>query len=117
MKKAAWIAAAVLWTAQASAESQFGVEVYPGAKAEPNATKFLTEKLKFKNAAAYRTNDPVSKVADFYRKQPSLKEQPGTRPEGVMFSAGDVSVTIQNPWADMSTGTMMKDTLVSIVKK
>jgi hypothetical protein len=28
-----------------------------------------------------------------------------------------VDVTVQNPWMNMKTGAMMKDTLISIVKQ
>jgi hypothetical protein len=39
------------------------------------------------------------------------------RPEGAGFKTKTgVRVTIQNPWMDMETGKMIKDTLISIVK-
>ena len=116
MKRAALLAAGLLfWAAQAAAESKYGVEVYPAAKPDAAVTKSLEEKLKLKNAAAYRTSDSVAKVCEFYRKQ-GLKEAPGTRPEGAMFTGKGVNVTVQNPWMDMDSGKMNKDTLISIVK-
>jgi hypothetical protein len=115
MKRAAMMAAVLFWASQSMAESKFGVEVYPGAKADAGVTKSLEQKLKLKNASAYRTSDSVAKVCEFYRKQ-GLKEQPGTRAEGAMFTGQGVNVTIQNPWMDMESGKMMNDTLVSIVK-
>ena len=109
------VAALALWAAQAVAESQHGVEVYPGAKADAEVAKMIKDTMKF-NAATYRTSDSVEKVADFYRKQP-LKENPGTDKKGAGFMGKGVMVTVQNPWADMKTGKMNNDTLISIVKQ
>lgn len=109
------MAVAALWMAHASAEAQFGVTVYPGAKADAAVTRDLKDKLNV-NAYAYRTADSVAKVADFYRKQPPLKELPGASKESAGFDNGPVMVTIQNPWMDLSTGKMNRDTLISIVK-
>jgi hypothetical protein len=114
MKRLAGIALALLWAAQASAESQFGVTVYPGAKADAAVTRDLKEKLQT-NGFAYRTKDSVAKVAEFYRKQPPLKEMGGDK-DNAAFSSGPVMVTVQNPWMDMSTGKLVNDTLISIVK-
>jgi hypothetical protein len=36
--------------------------------------------------------------------------------ENAMFKKGNVDITIQNPWMDMKSGKMMKDTLITIVK-
>lgn len=116
MKRAALLAAALFCVAQANAESRFGVEVYPAAKADAAVTKSLNKQLRGDKAAAYRTSDSVSKVADFYRKRP-LKEESGTSKEGAMFSGKGVMVTVQNPWMDMDSGKVMQDTLISIVKK
>jgi hypothetical protein len=115
VKRLVAMAIAALWMAQASAEAQFGVTVYPGAKADAAVTRDLKEKLKV-NGFAYRTADGVGKVADFYRKLPPLKELPGASRESAGFSSGPVMVTIQNPWMDLSTGKMNGDTLISIVK-
>ena len=116
MKKAALIAIAILWSAHAGAESQYGIEVYPNAKADAAVAQSL-KKMGFKNSAAYRTTDSVSKVVEFYRKQ-KFKELPGGDDRGGAFDTGKgVSLTIQNPWLEMSTGKLVKDTLISFVKK
>ncbi|MCW5591385.1 MAG: hypothetical protein KIS74_04770 [Burkholderiales bacterium] len=114
VKRLVAMAIAALWMAQASAEAPFGVTVYPGAKADAAVTRDLKDKLKV-NGFAYRTTDGVAKVAEFYRKQPPLKEMAVDK-ESAAFMNGPVMVTIQNPWMDMATGKMMKDTLISIVK-
>ena len=115
MKKAAFIAATLLWSASAAAEQVHGVEVYPGAKADAAVAKQV-EKMGIKNAATYRTGDPVAKVAEFYRKQ-KLEEMPGTSKQGASFTAKGAMITIQNPWLNMDNSTMMNDTLISIVRK
>lgn len=116
MKKAAFIAIALLWAAQAGAEQKHGVEVYPGAKFDAEVAQSVA-KMGIKNAATYRTTDSVRKVAGFYRGQ-KLKEGSASDDEGAMFSTGKgVTVTIQNPWLNMKTGAQMSDTLISIVKK
>lgn len=115
MKRLAWMAFALLWAAQAGAESQFGVTVYPAAKADAAVTRDLKEKLGV-NGFAYRTKDSVAKVAEYYRKQPQLKELASDK-ESAAYSAGPVMVTVQNPWMDMSTGKMASDTLISIVRQ
>ena len=109
-------AALAFWAAQAFAETQHGVEIYPAAKADAEVAKMIKDTMKF-NAATYRTSDPVPKVTDFYRKQPGLKESPGTSDKGSGFMGKGVMVTVQNPWADMKTGKMNNDTLISIVKQ
>jgi hypothetical protein len=111
------IAAAVfaLCAGLAAAESQFGIEVYPGAKPDAEVAKQLKEAMKI-TGHTYRTPDPVAKVADFYRKQ-KLEEAPGTSNSGAMFMKKGANVTIQNPWADMKTGKKNNDTLISIVGK
>lgn len=118
MKRAALLVGAWLCIAQANAASQFGVEVYPAAKADAAVAKSLNKhmNMNIKNVATYRTSDSVSKVAEFYKKKKPLKEQPGTSKEGAMFTGKGVTVTIQNPWMDMDSGNIMKDTLISIVK-
>ena len=110
------LAAAIAITSMtAFAESQFGVEVYPAAKSDPEVAKMIKDTMKF-NASTYRTTDSVEKVTEFYRKQ-KLKENPGTSKQGSGFMGNGVMVTVQNPWADMKTGKMNNDTLISIVKQ
>jgi hypothetical protein len=92
----------------------FGVPVYPGAKLDEATTKFLTESMGV-NGKAFRTPDTVAKVAEFYRTQ-GLQEIMVSQ-EGAMFKKGeDVDVTLQNPWQNVQTGKMEKETLISIVK-
>jgi len=96
------------------AEERFGLKVYDGAKYDASTSKTVSESMSV-NAACYRTNDNVAKVVEFYKKQPSLEFMGGGK-ESAMFKKGDVDITIQNPWMDMKSGKMMKDTLISIVK-
>ena len=99
----------------AGAEEKFGIKVYDGAKYDAPTSKNLSETMSI-NAACYRTNDPVAKVVEFFKKQPGLQSM-GENKEGAMFQKGDIDITIQNPWMDMKSGKMMKDTLITIVKK
>ena len=99
----------------AVAEEKFGVKVYRGAKYDAAVSKNVSETLSI-NAACYRTNDSVAKVAEFYKKQPSMKYTGGEK-VSAGFSNGVVDVTIQNPWINMITGKMMTDTLITIVKQ
>jgi hypothetical protein len=115
MRKAIAVAAFALFTGAAVAESQFGIEVYPNAKADPEVARQLKEAMKI-SAKTYRTSDPVAKVADFYRQQ-KLDEAPGSSKTGAMFMKKGANLTIQNPWADMKTGKLNNDTLISIVGK
>jgi hypothetical protein len=98
----------------AGAEEKFGVEVYDKAKLDAVTSKSVNDSMSV-NASCYRTNDSLAKVVEFYRKQPGL-ELMGEDKENAMFKKGDVDITIQNPWMDMKTGKMIKDTLISIVK-
>jgi hypothetical protein len=92
----------------------FGVPIYPGAKLDEGTTKFLTESLGVAGQA-FRTVDPLAKVAGFYKAQ-GLTEIMVDK-EGAMFKKGDnVDVTLQNPWQNMQTGKMENETLISIVK-
>ena len=106
-------AVAILWTGAAGAEEKHGVQVYPGAKADPGLSAQLAKVFK-KDAACYRTGDAVAKVNAFYGKQPGLTSM-GTTSEGGAFKKGDLMVTVQNPWMDMKTGAMQKDTLITIM--
>ena len=115
MRKAIAVGIFALCAGVAAAESQFGVEVYPNAKADAEVAKQLKEAMKI-DGKTYRTSDPVAKVAEFYRKQ-KLEEAPGTSNTGAMFMKKGTNVTIQNPWMDMKSGKMNNDTLISIVGK
>ena len=107
--------AAVSLAFAASAETQHGVAVYPGAKADTEMAAQLKKAMKIE-AKTYRTSDPVEKVAQFYRDQ-KLKQMPGADAKQAGFMAPGVHVTIQNPWMDMKTGKIVNETLVSIVKQ
>jgi len=112
---AATVAVALLLAGEARGEEKHGVPVYPGAKYDATTTGALRDAMKL-DAACYRTADDVGKVTAFYRKQPGLKVV-GETAEGSMLKKGTVDVTVQRPWMDMKTGTMNKDTLISIVKQ
>jgi len=68
-------------------------------------------------SAAYRTDDSVDKVIDFYKKQAGFTLVGEPTKEGAMFRKGKMDVTIQSPWMDTTTGKMMKDTLISLVTR
>jgi len=55
-------------------------------------------------------------VVAFYKKEPGL-EFMGESKEGAMFRKGNVDVTIQTPWMNMKTGQLMKDILITIVRR
>jgi hypothetical protein len=109
-----------------------GIAVYPGASADGGTASVLRESLKL-TAAAYRTGDSVEKVAAFYARQPGMSPMAGATKEQAAFSAGckdeynkymkqtirkcGYHVTAQNPWMDMKTGKMVRDTLISIVEQ
>jgi hypothetical protein len=97
----------------AMADELNGIQLYPGAKHDPEASKFFSETLKV-NGAAYRTEDPIVKVIDFYKGQKDLKAV-HVADESAMFKKERIELTVQSPWKDMKTGKQMKDTLISIV--
>jgi hypothetical protein len=96
------------------AAETFGIVVYPGAKEDAATTKFTNEQLQM-TGSCYRTTDPLTKVVEFYSKQQGMTKV-NVDKETAMFSKDEIKITIQNPWMDMQTGTMVKETLVSIVK-
>ena len=96
------------------AEVNSGVQIYPGAKADAASTKMLKEQMGV-NGVCYITNDTLSKVLDFYKKQPGVK-MISTGKESAMLQKESVDITVQNPWMDMQSGAMKKTTLISIVK-
>ena len=104
---------AILGAAQET-KDVFGVPIYPGAKLDEATTKSLAEMLGGE-AKAFRTADPVAKVAAFYKAKGLIEIM--VAEEGAMYKKGDtVDVTIQRPWQNTQTGSMEKDTLISIVK-
>jgi hypothetical protein len=107
--------AAMLAAGAAVAEERFGVAVYPGAKYDTATSKSLKETMGF-NGECFQTDDPVAKVMEFYRAK-GLQLLGDATKEGALFRKGKVDVTIQNPWMNMKTGAMMKNTLISIVQR
>ena len=92
MKKAIGTAlAALVLSANAAAESQYGVEVYPGAKADAETAAELKKSMKI-TAHTYRTNDSVEKVAQFYKSQ-KLEQMPNPDKKQAGFMGKGVHVT------------------------
>jgi hypothetical protein len=109
----------MLCLSSAAAEEQLGVAVYPGAKFDQDRTKLLKISLSVEGAA-YRTNDDIAKVIEFYRKQGLLFLKVGSpSKESARFKKTDnnVDVVVQNPWKDPKTGAAVKDTLIMIYKQ
>jgi hypothetical protein len=109
----------ILCISSAAAEEQLGVAVYPGAKLDQDRTKLLKASMSVEGAA-YRTNDNIAKVIEFYRKEGLLFLKVGSpSKESARFKKNDtdVEVVIQNPWKDPKTGMAVKDTLILIFKK
>ena len=115
-KQALVVAVAAGWIGAAGAAQQFGVEVYPGAAPAPEVAKALKESMQVEGGT-FTTADSVEKVTAFYKRQPGLRENPGTDKESSSFMGKGVMVTVQNPWMDMKTGAKKTSTLVSIVKQ
>jgi len=99
----------------AGAEEKYGIKMYDGAKYDAAVSKSVSESMSI-NIACYRTNDPVVKVIEFFKKQAGLEYVGGDK-ENALFKKGSIDVTIQTPWMDLKSGKMMKDTLISIVKQ
>lgn len=102
----------------AAAEEKLGVPVYPGAKYDEVRSR-LSKFSATVEAAAYRTDDSLLKVVEFYRKQGLLFIRTGGDPkESARFkdTGKNVDVAVQSPWKDPRTGALMKDTLIMILK-
>ncbi len=105
------------------------ISIYPDAKPDSSVTKMMKDAMKLE-LGCYRTNDSIPKVVEFYKKQKGL-DLKGAEKEAALFKRCvmeyneyvkkelpkdcDRDVTIQNPWQDMKTGKMMRDTLICIV--
>ena len=98
-----------------AAEERFGVKVYEGAKLDTATSKATSEAMSIE-AFCYRTSDSLDKVVAFYKKEPGLNYIGGDK-ESAMFKKGEVDVTIQNPWMDMKTGQLAKETLITFAKQ
>jgi hypothetical protein len=105
----ALVAAALL------AEEKFGVKVYEGAKLDKETSAKVSEAFSVE-AFCYRTSDSLEKVVAFYKKEPGMEFMDGSK-EAAMLKKGDVDVTIQNPFMNMQTGQLTKETLITIAKK
>ena len=109
----------MLFVSSAAAEERLGVAVYPGAKFDQARTKLLKSSLSVEGAA-YRTNDDIARVIEFYRKQGLLFLKAGSRSkESARFKKTDtgVDVVVQNPSKNSNIGAEMKGTLILIFKK
>lgn len=95
------------------AEEINGVQVYPGAKLNAQSTKLLKEQMGM-NGTCYATSDPLVKVVEFYKKQSGAVLVSSDR-ENALLQKGTVNITVQNPWMDMQSGKLSKNTLISIV--
>jgi hypothetical protein len=108
-----------LCVAVSSAEEKFGVKVYEGAQLSKETSEQVSEAFSVE-AFCYRTKDSLDKVVEFYKKEPGLEFMGAggeTARQGAMFKKGDVNITIQNPWMDMKSGQLTKDTLITIAKE
>jgi hypothetical protein len=109
----------MLCISSVAAEEKLGVAVYPGAKLDQARTRLLKSSLSVEGAA-YRTNDDIAKVTEYYRKQGLLFLKVGSpSKESARFIKTDtnVEVVVQNPWKDPNTGAAIRDTLILIFKK
>jgi hypothetical protein len=100
------------------AGEQLGVAVYPGAAYDQAMTKVL-KKTPGVEGAAYRTDDTMAQVTEFYQKQGLLLLRLGdATKERARFKKADtgVDVILQNPWKDPGTGAAMKGTLIMIIQ-
>ncbi len=107
-----------LCASYAAAEEQLGVTVYPGAAYDQVMTTVL-KKSPSVEGAAYRTDDTIAEVTEFYRKQGLLFLRVGDPvKERARFKKTDtgVDVILQNPWKDPYTGATMKGTLIMIIR-
>ncbi len=107
-----------LCVSYAIAGEQLGVAVYPGATYDQVMTEVL-KKSPGIEGAAYRTDDTLARVAEFYRKQGLLLLRLGDpTKELARFKKTDtgVDVIVRNPWKDPYTGAKMKGTLIMIIQ-
>ncbi len=98
----------------AGAEERLGIQVYPGAKFDADVSKVVSDAMNVEGYC-YRTADGAAKVVEFYKKQPGFRYLGGDE-KGGMLKKDRVNVTVQNPWMDLKTGALNKDTLLTISK-
>ena len=99
------------------AAEQFGVPVYPGATQHKPSSDML--KQNSMEGGCYRTVDAMAMVVEFYKKRPELKPIASVGAVAKFelkggADAGGVDVTVQSPWLEVTTGTLVKGSLVCI---
>jgi len=106
----------LLFAVAAIAEEKFGVPVYPGAEYDEKTSEYLDE-VQCLEAAAYRTSESPSTVAEFYAKL-GLATIKGKAKAHATFRKDDVEVAVIGPpRKDQVSGKKMNDTLITITKK
>ncbi len=120
MQKAIYCAVIVFLMSAAvvAAEKKFGVPVDPGAKYDEVRTK-LSKFTRNGEEAAYRTDDGILKVVEFYKKEGLTVLRIGESKERTHFKdmKYNVDVIVQSPWKDPDTKAVMHDTLILILKE
>lgn len=105
-------------TAVKKNETQFGVEIYPGAKLDAAQTKYAREVMG-QEIYCYRTGDNIKEVVTFYQKQTALSvlgEDETSALFGLDADGNSVRIAIANPWLDPQTGESHTDTMIQILK-
>jgi hypothetical protein len=109
----------MIWTSFAGAEERLGVQAYPGAKFDQAMSQILMKNTALK-VAAFRTDDKIGKVSDFYRKKGLVLLKFGSQSDDlVRFKdmKNNVDVVVQQPWKDPRTNEMKNDTLILIMQE
>jgi outer membrane protein OmpA-like peptidoglycan-associated protein len=105
-------------TAVKKNETQFGVEIYPGAKLDAAQTKYAREVMG-QEIYCYRTGDNIKEVVTFYQKQTTLSvlgEDETSALFGLDADGNSVRIAVANPWLDPQTGESHTDTMIQILK-
>ncbi|MEP0828797.1 MAG: OmpA family protein [bacterium] len=105
-------------TAVKKNETQFGVDIYPGAKLDAAQTKYAREVMG-QEIYCYRTGDNIKEVVTFYQKQTTLSvlgEDETSALFGLDADGNSVRIAVANPWLDPQTGESHTDTMIQILK-
>lgn len=105
-------------TAVKKSETQFGVEIYPGAKLDAAQTKFAREVMG-QEIYCYRSGDNLKNVVAFYQRQSTLSvlgEDETSALFGLDANGNSVRIAVANPWLDPQTGESHTDTMIQILK-
>jgi hypothetical protein len=110
----------------------FKVPMYPGAQPATEITKLGKGSMATDEMYLYyRSDDHHLIVAEFYEKQPGFKvvhadketaylkrcrEEYNRFTNSTIRTDCDVDITTQRPWMDVSTGKLMKSTLITIMR-